>query len=45
MSELDLISLAFIGGLSIPVVLYMVYWFAVDSMKRYVDREIREAKL
>lgn len=42
MNQFDLYSAVFVVGLSIPVTLYGVYWFAVDTAKRYVDKEIRK---
>jgi hypothetical protein len=44
MQEYDLIALAFIGGVSLPAILYFVYWLALDEAKKYVDGEIREVK-
>lgn len=45
MEQYELLSLVFIVGVSLPITLFFVYWAAVDSAKRYVDKEIREANL
>jgi len=44
MSQYELVSLAFVIGVSIPITLFFVYWLAVDQSKRYVDKQIREVK-
>lgn len=44
MTDYELLSLVFIVGLAIPITVYGVYWFAVDSAKRYVDKEIRRVQ-
>lgn len=44
MTQYELVSLVFVIGVSIPITLFAVYWFAVDSAKRYMDKEIRKVK-
>lgn len=44
MTQYELVSLVFVIGVSIPITLFGVYWFAVDQAKRYVDSELREVK-
>jgi uncharacterized membrane protein YciS (DUF1049 family) len=44
MEQYELLSTVFVVGVSIPITLFGVYWFAVDKSKRYVDKEIRKVK-
>ena len=44
MTQYELVSLAFVIGVSIPITLIGVYWFAVDKAKRYTDKKVREVK-
>lgn len=39
----QLVGVAFAGAM-VPIALGFVYWAAVDSMKRYTNRQVREAK-
>jgi hypothetical protein len=44
MDEIQQFGLVFFTGVAIPTLLIGTYWFAVDSAKRYVDKEIRKVK-
>lgn len=40
----EIVGLAFSVGASIPVLLWLTYWLAVDEAKRQIDRKLREAR-
>lgn len=42
-TTLDLIILAFVGGLSLPVLGFIAYQIAMEELKSYINKEIREA--
>jgi hypothetical protein len=44
MNEYQQFSLVFFTGVALPLLVIGTYWFAVDSAKRYVDKEIRKVK-